>query len=198
MRIIPQPLLGGRDLDLLEDRDSHLSRLLPRHLAVCGDRFRDLVPDGEDGVERGQRLLEHHRDCVSSQGSHIALWHRPDVFARKQHLAACDASRRIRKQPHHGQCRHGFAASRFADQRQCLAFAELKGDAAHHVHVTLTQKKRGREVSDVEGNPGGAHPWPLSRGSRTSRRPSPSTFRPSTRSTMTTPGIVLSQWLRSM
>src|SRR5207245_7946872 len=71
-------------------------------------------------------------------------------------------------------------------------------DPADDLDWPLAQEQGGTEAPHLQGGLGLGHPEPLRRGSRTSRRPSPSTFSPRTRSTMTTPGMVLLQWFSSM
>jgi hypothetical protein len=56
--------------------------------------LRDLAPDGEHGIERGHRLLEHHREPGAAEPAHLGLRQRQHVAPIEQHLPAGDAAGR--------------------------------------------------------------------------------------------------------
>ena len=63
MRIIRRPGAGRRDAHLVEQVDRAVQRLAPAGSAVQHHRLGDLPTDRHRRVERGRRLLEHHRRC---------------------------------------------------------------------------------------------------------------------------------------
>ena len=79
MRILVGALLGRGNADELE----HLDRLGPRvalgHAGVDARHFGDLIADGEHRIERGHRLLEHHRDPIAAHVLHVALGEREQI-----------------------------------------------------------------------------------------------------------------------
>src|SRR5512142_1773617 len=71
-RIGIEALLGFGDPHSLEHLNCLTASLLVADLAVQADGFDDLISDGVDGREGGERLLEDHRDLSSPDGTHLA------------------------------------------------------------------------------------------------------------------------------
>ena len=55
----------------------HLVELFPAGTAICfvfqQHRFRDLLPDLNDRIETGKRILEDHRDLIAADLVHIVF-----------------------------------------------------------------------------------------------------------------------------
>ncbi len=88
-------------------------------------RLGDLMADGVDRIERGHRLLKHHRNLGAAHLRDLGLAERQDVApadpnATGQHRTPA------RQQPHQRPHGHGLAGAGFADQAQDLAAHELE------------------------------------------------------------------------
>src|SRR5262249_47463273 len=88
---------------------------------------------------------------------------------------------------HDRERRDALAAAGFADDRQGLAGLDLERHAVDRAHDTVAREEMGLEILDLE-NGGHRHIRRASRGSRWSRRPSPSRLIASTTSARQTPG----------
>src|SRR3954447_3495198 len=62
VRIVVHPLGRGRDAHAVHELDGLLLRLLARHAAVRAEHLADLEADAVHGVQRGEGVLEDHRD----------------------------------------------------------------------------------------------------------------------------------------
>src|SRR6185437_6348577 len=158
------------------------------------DRLHDLLADGEHRVERGHRLLEHHGDARAADTLHRALGQAGDRLAREAHTASRHPRGRPWQQAHDREGGHALAAAGLADDAQNLAFVHGEGDVLDRGDLAAPGAEGGGEAADFQQ----AHSWILSRGSRTSRRPSPSRLRPSTVIMRAAPGMVIIQGASTM
>ena len=73
VRILAQA--GGclRDADGVQRLDRQATRLVPSDRTMRPDRFRELLADAQDRIERGHRLLEDHRDAIAADRPHPGL-----------------------------------------------------------------------------------------------------------------------------
>jgi hypothetical protein len=128
--------------------DCFLSRLARGHAAMQSQRLGHLLADGVHGVERGHRLLEDHADAVAADRAHLP------VGAGRELLAfEADAARHLRafgQQAHHGHHRDRLAATRFADDAQCVAAIERKAHVAHGIGGAAMRVQKHREIFDFE------------------------------------------------
>jgi len=91
-----------------------------RTALVAHHCFGDLIADSVDRIERGHRLLEHHRNLGAA---HL----RERGLAEREHVAPADPNATgqhrtpARQQPHQRPHGHGLARTGFADQAQDLA-----------------------------------------------------------------------------
>ena len=85
------------------------------------DRLAQLVADREHRIERGLRVLQHHRDAPAADLAHLGRRALQDVLAAQQHLALDGARAALGQQAHQRQRRQALAAARFAHQAQHLA-----------------------------------------------------------------------------
>ena len=89
----------------------------------------DLLADGEHRIERGHRLLEHHRDAGAADALHARVRRGASGPAPSNRtLPAGDARRRLRQQAHDGQRGDALAAAGFADDAEDLARREVEAD----------------------------------------------------------------------
>ena len=94
---LPRP----RDPDLVEQLDRPVARLGLGDLLVRADLLDDLVADLVDGIERGHRILEDHRDLGAAHLPQLLL-------ARGQQIGAAE---------HRGTVEASVDAAREAHQR---------------------------------------------------------------------------------
>ena len=79
---------GLGDADLAEQLDRARARLGLGDVAVRLDRLDDLPADLVEGVQRGERVLEDHRDLVAA--------HRPQpLVVELEQVAAAEADRAV-------------------------------------------------------------------------------------------------------
>ena len=87
MRILLEPALAVGDADQPQQLERARARLRLAHLEVDEQRLHDLLPDRQDRIERGHRLLEDHRDVAAAHLAHLA---------RRRDRAGCGPSNRMR------------------------------------------------------------------------------------------------------
>ena len=96
-------------------------------LLVRLNRVGDLLLDAHHWVERVHGALRNERQLAPAHRAQLLLGHAKDVVPVDQDLAAHDLARRLdHLQDGHGHSR--FAAARFADQAEDLAFANVEVD----------------------------------------------------------------------
>jgi hypothetical protein len=130
-----------RNADGVEEIRSLFSRLASARPSVDAQRFRQLIADGEHGVQRGHRLLEDQRDRRAAHLAHLALVEGQQIAPLEEDVPARDAARRL-DEPHDRQRRYRLAAARFADKAQRLARADLEADVVDRCDWS------GRRVED--------------------------------------------------
>ena len=181
-----------------------LDRARPRVAApealVQDQRLGDLPADAHDRIERGHRLLEHHRDGVAADAAHLGFG-KPDQLAAVEPDAAFDPPGRVRHQTHDGERRHALAAAGFADHAEDFAARERPAHVVDRAHDAVGRVERGAQVLDRKhrlraeaiGSTGDAarhraHSRFAKRGSSMSRRPSPIRLMASTVTASTSAG----------
>ena len=104
-------------------------------VCVFQDRAH-LVADGENRIERGHRILEHHRHRRAAQGLALARTQAQEIASIEKDRAGRDAGRRRRQNPHDCPHRHALAAAGFADQRNMTMRGNVERDVAQHLRAT--------------------------------------------------------------
>ena len=120
MRVLPGPPLGLGDARLAEHGHRALARLPRRRAAVQREQSLDLPADGQHGIERGARALEHHGDLRPAHRAHRLLGHGEQVAPVETDAPADDARGRA-QQAQDGHRAHRLARARLADQADHLA-----------------------------------------------------------------------------
>ena len=87
------------------------------------DRFGQLCADGEQWVERGQRILEDCADLAAADLLHLAVAQIVDAAIRQPDLAFGDVSRAF-EQSLDGQAGHRLAGTGFSDDAEDFAGAD--------------------------------------------------------------------------
>jgi hypothetical protein len=184
--VLVEPPPRVRDADPGEQPGGVDHRPLAGQAAVTLQHLADLQPDRHDGVERGQRVLEHHREVAAAALAHRGVGQPEQLRTLEAHRAA-DPHAPSRQQSHDRERGHGLAAAGLADQPDGLP--RFDGEA-HCVDgrgrlLALVLEGDG-EVLDLQQGPGGggaswegAHGRLLLLGSRASRSDSPTRVKPS-------------------
>ena len=172
---------------------------------MLDQRLGDLLADAHDRIERGHRLLEHHRDGVAADAAHLGFG-KPDQLAAVQPDAAFDPPGRVRHQAHDGERRHALAAAGFADHAEDFAARERPAHIVDRAHDAVGRVECGAQVLDREHLCGRSrrtdrrrgdgivpHSRFAKRGSSMSRRPSPIRLMASTVTARTRPGVKMIQ-----
>jgi hypothetical protein len=149
VRVLVDAALRIGDPDLAQQRDRLLARLAPRRRAVDREHLGHLRPDGQHRVERGHRLLEHHRHLAPAQRAALARRQRQQVDAAQPDRAGLDA-RRLGQQPHHRQRRDTLAAAGFPGHAHHLAALHAQAHPVDRAHRTARRAERGDEAVDLE------------------------------------------------
>ena len=87
VRILADALFGCGDIDAAERRHRLLHHVGVRRALAALDCLAQLVADREDRIERGLRVLQHHRDPPPTDLAHFRRRALQDVLAVEQHLA---------------------------------------------------------------------------------------------------------------
>ena len=114
--------------------------------AVLLERLGDLPADGQNGIQRCHRLLEHHADVAAPHFAHLRVRELHEVAAGEQDLAARDPPGRIRDQAQNRQRPDGLARSAFADDRDCLALLDGIGDPVDSAHDSRAGPELGMQI----------------------------------------------------
>ena len=120
-------------------------RLAAAGAAVDDERFRDLVADGEDRVERRHRLLKDERDLGAAHLAHLRFGQRQQIAVLEPDAAAGDPSRRLHE-AHQRQRRDRLAAARFADQPKRFPGSNLEAHVVDRRDRAARLVEHGREM----------------------------------------------------
>jgi hypothetical protein len=129
VRIFVDPPRRVGDAHEVEQRDGALARLDGGKALVKPQGLADLIGDRQHRIERGHRVLEHHRDVVAAQAPHVAFADLQEVAAAVAHGARGEPRRSARVQPQDRERGHALAAAGFADHPEALAL----GDVERHI-----------------------------------------------------------------
>src|SRR5260370_31366063 len=147
-------------------------------------RFADLVGNRQNRIERRHWILEDHRDFPAADRAKLARRHRQHILAGMEDPSG-RTCRRGRMEAKNRQCRHALSAAGFADNTERFSLGEVKADIVYSGEPAAFAAKLNSQIVDFEQI---AHVSTFSRGSRVSRKPSPSKFMPSVARLMATPG----------
>ena len=113
-------------------------------------RLDDLVADLVEGVQRGQRVLEDHRDVVAADPAQV-------VVGRAQQVAGRRSARRrrcgrvaARVRPITVSDETRLAGARLADDAERLAAVDAVGDAVDGLHEAVLGREVDAQVLDLE------------------------------------------------
>ena len=159
VRIGVEPALGVGQADELAAVRACAARAAARPRRLCrSERLGDLLLDRVQRIERGHRLLEHHRDrgrrgcrAASRACAPTSSW------PSKRMLLPGRGSPRVGQQLQDRQRRHRFARAALADQRQGLAALEIERDAFTASTRRAAAGEGDGEIADFEQSKRPAH-----------------------------------------
>ena len=93
------------------------------HALVHAERLRDLVPDGEERIQRGHRILQDHRDALAANAPHLDVGLGAEILALEEDLPARDLGRG-RQQAQDGQRERALAGAGLAHDAEGAARLE--------------------------------------------------------------------------
>ena len=93
---------------------------------VNGERFCQLRADLHERVEGSHRVLEDHRDALTTDFAELAFGDFQKINAAEKRLPAVNATGRLRDQPKQGLAGDGLARARFPDDSECLPGIDLE------------------------------------------------------------------------
>src|SRR5581483_7109019 len=129
---------------------------------------------------------EDERDLASADALESPRREREQVGAVEERAAG--DRRRLGQQAYERHARHALPASRLADDAEHLTLVERESHPVHRVHRAVVGVEADREIGDLE-----QRHQRVVRGSKMSRRPSPSTLNASAATTIARPGYTASR-----
>jgi hypothetical protein len=106
--------------------DTAHARFGARQTFVRLQHLGELALDREVRIERGHRVLEDHRDAMTSNLLRLTLRHGQQVAATEHRLAARKERRWSLQEAHQRQARDRLARTAFADDTEHLAVTQLE------------------------------------------------------------------------
>ncbi len=117
------------------------------------DHLGDLIADAIHGVQRGHRVLEHHRDLLAADVAQLVVVEPVELTAAVGDRTG-DPGVRGAGEPGDRLRGNTFARTGLADDGQHLARLQLERDPADGLHDTVFGGEADREIVDLED---GAH-----------------------------------------
>jgi hypothetical protein len=127
--------LRCRNTHLFEQRDRAATRFLRSHREVRADGLLELAADGEQRVERRQRILEDGTDPATADRAQLPGRQAVDAPSFETDLTCRDARRRI-EQAQHRRTGDGLAGTGLTHHAQHFAGCDVEGHVVHrHEHA---------------------------------------------------------------
>ena len=134
VRVVVDPRLRVGQVNAAQQRDRLAPCLGPGPRAVRADRLDDLPADRLHRIQRGDRILEDHRDAAVAQLAHAGLARLHQVLAFETDAAASEAHAGLGQDAHQRQRRQRLAAAGLADDRQRAARRQAKAHVVDQAH----------------------------------------------------------------
>ena len=139
--------LGRRNADLVQQIYDVSAYRAAVHGAMRAEAFSDLPADRIARIERGGRLLEHHRHILADQAAALVRCHMEQIVAGEMQPVGADASG-PGDQPHHRQHGHALAGSGLADDADDGAFVQREVEPVDRAEHAACGGEFDREVAD--------------------------------------------------
>ncbi|KTT88714.1 hypothetical protein NS44R_15085, partial [Mammaliicoccus sciuri] len=168
VRVLFQPLLGRGDADFRQQFDAALPRPGEVELEMFLNGLDQLGADGQHRVERGHRILKHHRQRAAAQLAQFLRRQLGQILSAEHHPAG--QFRLLGQQLQDGARQHGLAAAGFADNAERPAGADGEIDMIHRPQIAARRRQVDHRILDRQQR--AAHSAPC-RGSVNARMVSP-------------------------
>ena len=145
---IRTPLWLGNADQFQKFNSAFTSRFCPKIL-VNVQHLRDLVTRAEHRVQRRLRLLEDHRDAITSHLHHLLFRRLYQILIIEKNLAFHDPAGRT-DQPHNGKRGHTLPTSRFPHNAQHFPRIDLEINPVHRMDNPVFCKKISLQVFDFQ------------------------------------------------
>ena len=109
-------------------------------------RLDQLGADGQHRIERGHRILEHHRQRAAAQFAQFLRREPHQILAVEHHPAGEFCL--LRQQLQDRARQHGLAATGFADDAERAAGADREIDMIHRAQIAARRRQIDRDVLD--------------------------------------------------
>ncbi len=133
MRILLEPALAVGDADQPQQLERPRACVCLAHPEMDEQRLHDLLPDRQDRIERGHRLLKDHRDIAPAHLAHLVVGETEQVASLEQDAPVRNARGVLGQQAHDRERRHRLAAAGLADDGYDLAAVDAVGNAVDGV-----------------------------------------------------------------
>src|SRR5687767_4485296 len=143
------------------------------------DRLLELLTDGVERIERGERVLEDDADPAAADAAQLFVRQVVDAAALEPDFARGDAPRRL-EQADHREAGDRLAGARLADHAEHLPGRNRKTDRVDRGERAAARRELHRQALDLENH--------RSFGFSASRSQSPRRLTESTRITSAAPG----------
>ena len=135
--VVVQALLRTRNVDHLQQFDAAVGGLFLVEAEMELKRFPKLPSDGQHRVERRHGVLEHHGDDIAPDLLHFGFGDGAQVHRRfvgagpEQDVAADDAARGARDEPHDREHGGALSATALPHDAHRFSFRHLEIDVVH-------------------------------------------------------------------
>jgi hypothetical protein len=150
VRVVVDPGTRARDADLVEQFDRPVLGVAPGHAAMRPEQFGELESDRVDRVQRGERVLEDHRDLVGPDPPALVLPQLQQVDTAIADLATGDVPGRRLQDAHDRLSGHRFAAARLTQDGQGLAGVQPETRPVHRLGDAVPGTELDVQVVDLE------------------------------------------------
>src|SRR6056297_1325613 len=183
VRIGLEPLRRAADTDAFEHFDTGRLPRLGVQIGVQAKHLVHLPAHRMQRVERGHRVLKHHRNLAPAHLAQLGFTGSDKVLAIQQYFARFDLSRAV-DQPEDRKSDHRLSATGLAHEAHHLALPDLETHAVHRLYRSGKSVKMGAQVTHGQKRLIGH----FSLGFSSSRRKSPKRLMPKTSIMIATPG----------
>ena len=144
-----EPRLGRRNADLAQQIDDLPAHRAAVHGVMRAQAFGDLPADRIARIERGGRLLEHHRHVLADQAAALARRHVQQIVAGEVQPVGADAPG-PGDQPHHRQHGDALAGAGFADDADDGARVQREVEPVDRAEHAARGGELDGEVADFQ------------------------------------------------
>ena len=163
VRIVFNNRLGHGNADKSKHVNSLLSCLFLCSLGIVKvEHLLNLIANGEDGVKACHRLLEYHRDILTSDTAHIESGHFRYVIRKlltllvlaklirvKSYLSSDNLSLRSLNKLHYGKAGNALSAARLANKTDNGVLGYVKGYLVYRTDNTVIGVEEGFKVLNL-------------------------------------------------